>query len=656
MSAKTFTFVITGLLLTLMAPAVVAQQGRTEVGNLVMENIPPIPAELRERMNQYQQVRGASPSTWSPTGDAMLITTRFAETNQIHLISKPGGARKQITFFNEPVGGGSFCPNPQYYGFMFTKDVGGNEFRQLYWFDLKTGSWEMISDGGRTQNSNVLWAEDGTQFIYTSTRRTGKDYDLYLASMTKPKEAKRILENTGAWYPSDWSADGKKVIVVNRISINRSYLHILDLTTGKLEQVNPSKEEISYGGGVWNTDGTGIFYTSDEGSEFHQLRHYDVATRKSEVITRDINWGIVDMIINKKRNTIVFTANENGVFKLYELNTHTKKYSQLPGLPVALNGPANFHPDGNVFSLTINSPKSSSDVYTYDLGTRELTQWTDSEIGGLPNSSFTAPELISYETFDRVGGKPRMIPAFYYKPAKATGRAPVVINIHGGPEGQALPSFNAFRSYLTNELGVAVIEPNVRGSSGYGKTYLKLDNGMKREESVKDIGSLLDWIAKQPELDASRVAVYGGSYGGYMVLASMVHYSDRLACGIDVVGISNFVTFLKNTEDYRKDLRRVEYGDERIPEMNAFLEKISPSNHVDKITKPMFIIQGLNDPRVPASESEQIKKKLMDKGHDVWYLLAKDEGHGFRKKENYTFQQLAIVMFLQKHLKLEVVN
>src|SRR5690606_4399215 len=233
---------------------------------------------------------------------------------------------------------------------MFTKDVGGNEFRQLYWFDLKTGSWEMISDGGRTQNSNVLWSEDGTQFIYTSTRRTGKDYDLYLASMTKPKEAKRILENTGAWFPTDWSADGKRVIVVNRISINRSYLHILDLTTDKLEQINPSKEEISYGGGIWNADGTGLFYTSDEGSEFHQLRYYDVATRKSQVITRDINWDVADMIINKKRNTIVFSSNENGIFKLYELDTKTKKYAQLPGLPVGLNGLANFHPEGKVFS------------------------------------------------------------------------------------------------------------------------------------------------------------------------------------------------------------------------------------------------------------------------------------------------------------------
>lgn len=258
--------------------------------------------------------------------------------------------------------------------------------------------------------------------------------------------------------------------------------------------------------------------------------------------------------------------------------------------------------------------------------------------------------MIEFETFDKVNNKPRKIPAIYYRPARATGKIPVVIEIHGGPEGQAVPAFDAFRSFLVNELGIAVIEPNVRGSTGYGKSYLRLDNGLKREESVQDIGKLIEWIGKQPELDASRIAVSGGSYGGYMVLASMVHFNDKIRCGVDVVGISNFVTFLKNTEDYRKDLRRVEYGDERDPKMNAFLEKISPLNHVEKITKPLFIVQGFNDPRVPYTEAEQMKSKLQEKGGQVWYLMAKDEGHGFRKKENYTFEQLATVMFFQKFL------
>jgi dipeptidyl aminopeptidase/acylaminoacyl peptidase len=332
------------------------------------------------------------------------------------------------------------------------------------------------------------------------------------------------------------------------------------------------------------------------------------------------------------------------------MNTTTKKYAPLPGLPTALVVPVDFHPNGKVFSLIINSPKSPSDIYTYDLEAKSLTQWTESEVGGLDNSLFVTPTIIEYETFDKVNGKPRKIPAFYYKPRDAKGKVPVLIDIHGGPEAQSVPYFSAFRAFLTNELGIAIIEPNVRGSAGYGKSFLKLDNGYKREESVQDIGKLLDWIAKQPELDADRVAVTGGSYGGYMVLASMVHYNDRIRCGIDVVGISNFVTFLQNTEDYRKDLRRVEYGDERDPKMKEFLLSISPANQVDKITKPLFIIQGLNDPRVPASESEQMKNNLQAKEKEVWYLVAKDEGHGFRKKENVVFQQLAEVLFLKKFL------
>lgn len=626
-------------------------QNKREVGNLVMENIPEIPDEMRERLNQYQNARSASPSSWSPSGEAMLMSTRFGETSQIHLISMPGGARKQITFFREPVGGGNFCPDSSWYGFMFTKDIGGNEFRQLHWFDLNQGKYEMISDGGRTQNSNVMWSEDGSHFIYTSTRRNQKDYDLFLGNMKDMKNVKPILEKEGLWSPEDWSKDGKKVLVTNRISINKVFLYLLDLATGQLEMINAdTKEDVAYGSSLFSADGNGVFYTSDQGGEFMALKYYDLLKKTSTDLTPDIRWDVDEMIINKQRNTIVFSVNENGAYKLYKLDLTNKKYTPLKGLPASLIGPVKFHPDGNIFSLVINSPKSPNDIYTYDLKTDKLTQWTFSEVGGLDNSKFVMPSLIEYETFDQVNGKTRTIPAFYYKPANPKGKLPVIIEIHGGPEGQSVPSFDPFRTFLVNELGYAVIEPNVRGSIGYGKSYMKLDNGYKREESVKDIGALLDWIAKQPELDASRVAVSGGSYGGYMVLASMSNYNDRIKCGVDIVGISNFVTFLNSTEDYRKDLRRVEYGDERDPKMKKFLDSISPLNNADKITKPLFIVQGLNDPRVPASEAEQMKNQLQQKGNDVWYLLAKDEGHGFRKKENWTFEQLATILFFQKYL------
>ena len=288
-------------------------------------------------------------------------------------------------------------------------------------------------------------------------------------------------------------------------------------------------------------------------------------------------------------------------------------------------------------------------MYVVELATATLVRWTQSEVGGLDASNFRAPTLVRYPTFDSVDGKPRTIPAFYYRP-EGEGPFPVVVNIHGGPEAQALPVFNPSIQFMLEELKVAVLVPNVRGSAGYGKSYLQLDNGFLREDSVKDIGALLDWIGQQPELDASRVGVSGGSYGGYMVLASLVHFHDRIRAGIDVVGISDFGTFLANTESYRRDLRRAEYGDERIPEMKAFHDRIAPLNNAGKITSPLFVAQGYNDPRVPWTEAEQIVKAVRGNGGDVWYLLFKDEGHGFRKKANSDYFGAASVLFWQKHL------
>jgi len=288
-------------------------------------------------------------------------------------------------------------------------------------------------------------------------------------------------------------------------------------------------------------------------------------------------------------------------------------------------------------------------VYSYNLESGKLARWTYSEAGGLNTSGFPETRLIHYPAFDQVNGKPRMIPAFIARPpARFKPPYPVLINIHGGPEGQARPGLNA--SYTLNEMGIATIWPNVRGSSGYGKTYLTLDNAYLREDSVKDIGALLDWIATQPDLEGKRVAVSGGSYGGYMSLASMVHYSDRLRCGIDVVGISNWVTFLKNTQAYRQDLRRVEYGDERDPKMREFLEKISPLTNAGRIKVPMLAVQGRNDPRVPLAESEQMVRKIRDNGGTVWYVMAKDEGHGFQKKQNRDYQTWAEILFLEQFL------
>lgn len=328
------------------------------------------------------------------------------------------------------------------------------------------------------------------------------------------------------------------------------------------------------------------------------------------------------------------------------MDTETKKYAAIKSLPIGLINNIEFTDDGKSLFFSQSTYDSSSDIYRLDMASKNIERWTDSEQGEMQKSDMAQPKLIEWTSFDKM-----KISGFYYPASKKfTGKRPVMINIHGGPEGQSMASSLGANNYYPNEMGVAIIYPNVRGSSGFGKTYIASDNGFNRMNSVKDIGALLDWIAKQPELDKDRIMIMGGSYGGFMTLATAYEYADKIRCSVDVVGISDFNTFLKNTEEYRRDLRRAEYGDERDPKMSAFFTKIAPLNNTDKIKKPMFIIQGTNDPRVPVTEAMQMRDKLKAQGNTVWYLEAKNEGHGFRKKENVDFQRLAVIKFMQEYL------
>ena len=621
---------------------------RVERGNLVIEGIPEIPESVAERIQQYENTRSASLGGWHPAGDGVLISTRFGETNQVHWVREPGGARRQLTFFDEPVGGAEPSPNPTVGGFLFSKDVGGSENFQIHYFDLADGKYRMLTDG-TSRNGGAQWSNDGKRYAYFTTRRNGRDWDIYVGEVAKPGSDRAVLEPEGTWGVADWSPDDSRLLVARYVSANESYPHVLDLASGELTEINPSDDKIAYGAATFSADGKGVYYTSDEGSEFHRLRYYDLASGESKVLSGDIPWDVESVELAPDGKRLAFTVNEGGVARLHLRDTATMSELPLPELPVGQIFSIEFSPDGKRLGMTLISSQTPGDVYSIDLATGALTQWTFSEAGGLDTSKFVTPEVVEFQTFDQDDGAPRMIPAFYYRPP-GEGPFPVVVNIHGGPEGQARPFFNPVTQYYVLEMGVAVLFPNVRGSSGYGKSYLLLDNAEKREDSVRDIGALLDWIGTRPELDADRIAVVGGSYGGYMVLASMVHFDDRLRAGIDLVGISNFVTFLENTSDYRRDLRRVEYGDEREPEMRAVLERISPNNHAAKISKPLFVVQGLNDPRVPASESEQMVDVIREHGGTVWYLLAKDEGHGFNKKANRDYFTHAAVLFLERFL------
>jgi len=619
-------------------------------GNLVLEDIPPIPQTIVDDLTRYQNVRSASFLDWTADGESLYVSTRFGEVEQIHRVDMPGGARHQLTFFDEPIS--QVSRQPEGSRLIFAMDAGGNEFSQLFLFDPLVSEARMITDG-ESRNGGVVWTRDGERIAFQSTRRNGASNDVWMMPVDEPEAARMVLAAPdGTWWgPSDFDEAGERLLIVNYVSITDSRIHLLDVESGETVLLAGGESDVSTNWPLgFDHKGEGYWFITDRGGEFKQLAWQPLeAGAEPVIVTADMPWDVEGMAFSKDRRRAVFAVNEDGLSRLYLLDPQSRRYRAVDGIPTGLVGGLGFSPDGTRLAMTLNTPQTPSDTFVLELGKRPLaqgalTRWTHSEVGGLDTDTFVQPELVRFESFDGLS-----VPAWVYKPS-GEGPFPVVVSIHGGPESQARPAFSSTYQMWLAKLGVAVVVPNVRGSAGYGKSYLAMDNAYKREDSVRDIGALLDWIAAQPELDAERVAVFGGSYGGYMVLASAVHYSDRLKAAVDIVGISNFVTFLENTEDYRRDLRRVEYGDERDPEMRAHLEKISPLNNVEKIAVPMLVVQGQNDPRVPVTEAEQIVQALRQKGEKVWYMNALNEGHGYRRKENRDVYQQAVVLFFGRHL------
>ena len=615
---------------------------RVQQGNLVMENIPEIPPQVRDRLRQYQNVRSASFSDFAP-GGGMYILTRFGETSQIHHVAHPMGKRRQITFYDERTGGARVRPDESGQ-FMFTRDVGGDEFFQGFLFDPTRGTATQFTEA-ETRNQGLTWAPDGSQVAWSSATWEQPDYTIWIADPSDPASRRKLVQAEGATVPREWAPDGTQLLLGRYLSINETRLFLLDLESADLRQINPDYQ-VAYGAARFSADGSELFVVSDADSEFRRILAINLESDAYRVIAEH-PWDIESMDLSPNGKLLAYTINAGGISEMHLLDLETGQTRTGPELPVGRIGGLRFSPDGELLGFSHSYAGSPGDAWTYAPASGELQRWTESEVGGLDTSRFRAPELIHYESFDGLE-----VPAFVHRP-EGSGPHPVIVSIHGGPESQARPGFSSTFQYWIHELGTAVVVPNVRGSSGYGNEYVNLDNVFLRENSVFDIGALLDWIAEQPELDADRVVVYGGSYGGYMVLASLMHYSDRLAGGINIVGISNFVTFLENTAGYRRDLRRAEYGDERDPEVREFLESISPSNNAERITAPLFIIQGANDPRVPASEAEQILEAVRAAGGDPWYLLALDEGHGFARQSNRDFQREAETLFLRHVLDLD---
>jgi len=614
--------------------------------NLIVAGIPPIPRSIVERAGRYTESRTATVFAWHPQRRELLIGTRFADTVQVHEVKMPGGARTQLTFFPDRISGASYHPHTGEY-FVFSKDSGGGEWYQLYRYEVDSGQSELLTDGN-SRNLAPRWSNHGDRIAYASTRRNGADLDFYLMNPAD-KSADRLLAQNqgGGWDLADWSPDDHTLLAVEEISINESYLWLVDAATGHKTLATPKGgERVAYVPIGFSADGKSILATTDRDNEFLRVVRIDLTNNSPEYLTHD-SWDVEAAALSYNRQLLAYVINDNGSSRLHVLDLAPGREVTVPEAPKGVITSLTWHENNRDLAFSISSARSPADVFSIELSSGKLERWTTSETGGLNPNNFVEPALVKWKSFDGLE-----VSGWLYRPSEArfAGKRPVLVIIHGGPESQARPRYLGNLNYLLNELGIAIIWPNVRGSAGYGKTYLTLDNGFKREGSYNDIGTLLAWLKQQPGLDGDRIMVTGGSYGGHMTLVTATRYNDLISCSLDIVGMSSLVTFLEHTEAYRRDLRRVEYGDERDPQMRVFLEKLAPINHVKELKKPIFIVAGANDPRVPKSEADQMVVALKQQGTPVWYLAAKDEGHGFAKKKNADFLFYSTILFAQRYL------
>ena len=631
--------------------------------NLVAQGIPPIPASLAAEVAKYTDFRGHAFVDWHPLRREMLVShlKAGASTTQLFRVAAPLAEPEPLTDAPEPVRSASYEPREGRY-LVFARGTGGDEADKLYRLDLP-GKQVTLLTHTPERHSIEGWLHGSSRLLTLSSpldrtaqggTRAAISQTLRLMDPLAPQQARTLAELPGGgWGVGSVSWDDRQVALTRYLSATESQVWLLELASGERRQLLPppaNKDTASWLAGQFQRDSGGLYVISDVSGEHQELMLYRFADRSLTSVSADIPWSIDGVSANRAGTLVAARANIDGRDELRLFDARSLTALGTPKLPPGSVGAARFHPALPDLGFTLSSAQGPGQLWSLDPTTGRVEQWTKAQVpAGADAGNFTESQIVRWPSFDG-----RTISGILNRPpARFTGRRPVLIAIHGGPEGQAKLGFLGRANYFVNELGIAVIQPNVRGSSGYGKTFLSLDDGFKREDSVKDIGALLDWITTQPDLDPARVVVNGGSYGGYMSLAVATNYPDRIAGAIDVVGISSFLTFLQNTESYRRDLRRVEYGDERDPAMRAHLEKISPLTNAAAIRKPLFVVQGRNDPRVPVGEAEQMVAKVRANGTPVWYLRGENEGHGFARKENADFLFYATVLFLRETLGLQ---
>jgi dipeptidyl aminopeptidase/acylaminoacyl peptidase len=591
---------------------------------------------------RYLNIRSAYGASFGPEGERLAFLQDTTGVPQIWALGESLNWPDQHTFYDERIIFVSFSPENS--ELIFGMDDGGNERQQLFILS-EDGTITPLTDMPEAKHRFGGWSHDGERFTFASNRRDEAVFDIYTQGRDETgTDAELVYEGEGWLTVGGWSPDDERLIVTESHSSFDQDIYTLGIDSGELTHLTPHEGNVRFQSTSWSPDGTGIYLVTDDRADTLYLARLDIETGDLSVVEQGGEWNIDGVAIDEESERIVYSRNVDGYTELTVGDLSGTEISEFPApdLPDGVAGGVSFSPDGERFAVSATGDTENTNVYVVTIETGDVERWTNAATGGVPRERFSPSELVRFESFDK-----REIPAFFSLSEDASeGETPVIVDIHGGPESQRRPSFSPVKQYFLDQ-GYAYFEPNVRGSSGYGKEYTHLDDVKKRMDSVADIRAGVEWLHEQPEIDSDRIVALGGSYGGFMVLASLTEYPDLWAAGIDIVGIANFVTFLENTGDWRRELREAEYGS--LADDREFLESVSPINTIEKIDAPLFVLHGENDPRVPVGEAKQIAEQAAEHV-PVETLIFEDEGHGFTKLENRIEAYTRIAEFLEEYV------